>query len=294
MRNFLIIIVIAATSLNIIACQPANDTERASFDTQDTQIQSNQDQQQSKSAPTLADLDLEQYQLIDLPESIPNAQSYQINFDYQPQDGLGAFYFDQQGKLSDKTVADGFYRKVLGKTAEGKFVVQDFYQDTQSPLNSVYILKEFNDVKTLKNTSYEGQVAAFDKQGKLLAVSKYLDGTANTVFLIDGYEWRTVGSDDNKVVIISYDHNRKVQSAISRQKMGDGTSSNRFITFYGNGSAMAELLANSDSASSERYTWDEQGQMDNSPQTIAKYQERFDSFGKGMKALSIVNHPTLN
>ncbi|MBP3195118.1 MAG: hypothetical protein J6M05_05580 [Cardiobacteriaceae bacterium] len=39
------------------------------------------------------------------------------------KDGKTTYFFDKRGKKIDKKVADGFYRVILGKTAEGNCVV---------------------------------------------------------------------------------------------------------------------------------------------------------------------------
>lgn len=41
-------------------------------------------------------------------------------------------YFDANWKLSKTPVVGGYYRKLYGKTVQGHYIAQDFYQDTQT------------------------------------------------------------------------------------------------------------------------------------------------------------------
>ena len=41
-------------------------------------------------------------------------------------------YYDAEGNEAPQASAGGYYRMLLGRTAEGKAVVQDFYQDSKT------------------------------------------------------------------------------------------------------------------------------------------------------------------
>ena len=51
-------------------------------------------------------------------------------------------YLDAKRQPADKPVKDGYYRKELGKTADGRLVVQHFYQNSDKPASAPFLLKK--------------------------------------------------------------------------------------------------------------------------------------------------------
>ena len=51
------------------------------------------------------------------------------------------FYYDADGKKSAQPAPGGYFRKVVGKTADGRIVAQDFYQDSGKPQTALFILR---------------------------------------------------------------------------------------------------------------------------------------------------------
>ena len=49
------------------------------------------------------------------------------------------FYYDADGKKSAQPAPGGYFRKVVGKTADGRIVAQDFYQDSGKPQTRMFI-----------------------------------------------------------------------------------------------------------------------------------------------------------
>ena len=41
-------------------------------------------------------------------------------------------YYDADGDVAERPMKGGYYRVLLGRTAEGRAVVQDFYQDSRT------------------------------------------------------------------------------------------------------------------------------------------------------------------
>lgn len=81
-------------------------------------------------------------------------------------------YYDADGDLSERAMPGGYYRVLLGRTAEGKPVVQDFYQDSRTKqINPVIIGKE-EDVKNFSSEVIEGRVVWYTPQGR---ISNFLD-----------------------------------------------------------------------------------------------------------------------
>ncbi|MGF6148976.1 Uncharacterised protein [Kingella potus] len=98
-------------------------------------------------------------------QSIKNGNAY---FDYTPVTHSEIYYFDRAGKPVTKKQAEGYYRKVLGKTGKGNVVAQDFYSDTAQPQTSPFILKPNIDIQNFSaEGTFEGVIFWFDKQGKV-------------------------------------------------------------------------------------------------------------------------------
>ena len=51
------------------------------------------------------------------------------------------FYYDADGKKTAQPAPGGYFRKVVGKTADGRIVAQDFYQDSGKPQTALFILR---------------------------------------------------------------------------------------------------------------------------------------------------------
>lgn len=76
-------------------------------------------------APTVAELGLN---LSAPPVELvgQTATTYVSPIQYTAKAGK-TYHYDKDGKLTDKPTSDGYYRKVLGVTADGRTVVQDFF-----------------------------------------------------------------------------------------------------------------------------------------------------------------------
>lgn len=77
-----------------------------------------------------------------LPDSAAKLPSAPV---YRPAKRNRESYFDAQGEPSAEAVGGGFFRRLLGKTEEGAAVVQDFYQDSQSPYTLPFVLNDAED-----------------------------------------------------------------------------------------------------------------------------------------------------
>ncbi|MFC2754164.1 MAG: hypothetical protein ACFN9G_12795, partial [Cardiobacterium sp.] len=51
------------------------------------------------------------------------------------------FYYDADGKKTAQPAPGGYFRKLVGKTADGRIVAQDFYQDSGKPQTALFILR---------------------------------------------------------------------------------------------------------------------------------------------------------
>lgn len=77
-------------------------------------------------------------------------------------------YFDQEGTQikKPKTNTEGFYRKFLGQTTEGGYVVQDFYQKNDLKQSDPFILTDKNELKLWEVNSIEGEHTLWYENGQ--------------------------------------------------------------------------------------------------------------------------------
>lgn len=84
-------------------------------------------------------------------------------------------YFDAEGKLIPAAVKGGYLRQFLGKTADGREVAQDFYDDG-SPQTSPFIFRQGADTNSFDSSMTDGWLLHFKRSGELSGVSEYKDG----------------------------------------------------------------------------------------------------------------------
>lgn len=78
-------------------------------------------------------------------------------------------YLDTKRQPADKPVKDGYYRKELGKTADGRLVVQHFYQNSDKPASAPFLLKkDAAPDSDLENA--DGKIVQYQKDGSIFAV----------------------------------------------------------------------------------------------------------------------------
>lgn len=109
---------------------------------------------------------------------LPNTKTYQPNIEYTPENNFPIIYFNKDGELSDKPIINGYYRKVLGKDNNNQWVIQDFYQDTNTPQISITKLKHNADYKNFDSNITDGNIAFFNKQGELSGLG-FVNNTQN-------------------------------------------------------------------------------------------------------------------
>ena len=85
-------------------------------------------------------------------------------------------HFALDGKESPQKVANGYYRKWLGSTAAGDFVVQDFYsRNDQKQSDALKIAKEGN-IRAFDNAHTSGEVTLYYANGARMENSVYEKG----------------------------------------------------------------------------------------------------------------------
>ena len=97
--------------------------------------------------------------------------------DYTPGEGK-TYYFDAKGNKAEKPVQDGYYRKILGKTADGRTVVQDFYQDSDKPQIAPSILRQGAAEDDFDGDLSDSTLVNYNRDGSVSAIVPRQDGKA--------------------------------------------------------------------------------------------------------------------
>lgn len=190
---------------------------------------------------------------------LPNAKTYQSNISYTPQTNVPITYFDKDGKLSDKPVTNGYYRKTLGKDNNNQWVIQDFYQDTNTPQISITKLKPNSDYKNFDNRITDGSTAFFNKQGGLTELSFVNNTHSNTMALKDKQIIAQVitGINADATTILLLNQNQQPKTIITTTTNGAQLD---IYFLYPNNTVFTFLKIDSNNPeNSGRLSFDEQG-----------------------------------
>ncbi len=85
-------------------------------------------------------------------------------------------HFTADGQYQAQPAAGGYYRKVLGQTADGGWVVQDFYQDNQAKQIDAAVIFHPNGLRNFDNDVVDGPVVWYRPDGSLLQSATYQRG----------------------------------------------------------------------------------------------------------------------
>lgn len=85
-------------------------------------------------------------------------------------------YFSAHGQYMNSPVAGGYYRQVLGKTAAGGWVVQDFYQDSQTKQIDPAVVFHPDGLRNFDNDVVDGAVVWYRPDGSLMQSATYDKG----------------------------------------------------------------------------------------------------------------------
>ena len=117
-----------------------------------------------------------------LPEDILDAKQAAHNpIDYTPllpPATTAPLYADHDGKPAAKPVSGGYYRKILGNTADGRRVVQDYYQDSDTPQTAPFTLKKDANPADFSPAAVDGKIVWYRKDGSIRAIQQYKNGEA--------------------------------------------------------------------------------------------------------------------
>ncbi|MDO4693597.1 MAG: hypothetical protein Q4A62_03085 [Eikenella sp.] len=76
-------------------------------------------------------------------------------------------YYNADGELAQQPMRGGYYRMLLGRNAEGKAVVQDFYQDSQSKQINAVVIPDDKDLQNFDVAASEGRTIWYTPEGRV-------------------------------------------------------------------------------------------------------------------------------
>ena len=140
-------------------------------------------------------------------------------------------YYDGEFRKKAKPAKGGYYRMLLGRTAEGRAVAQDFYQDNGTRQSSPFIIPDDKKLKLADpfDIGLNGKIAFYSREGRLQRISRYQNGLAVE-------EWR-------------YDLKGRLINHTSTTPSGDSS----ILTYGENGKLLHSFTFQEDTGSSAYY-----------------------------------------
>ena len=187
-----------------------------------------------------------------------NSQSYISPITFTPAKEKTVYYFNSDGKIASTPNIEGYYRELLGTTADGKRVVQDFYQSSQTPQTTPFVLENDAIIESFDSDVNNGRIVWFTRGGDVEEMGDYEKGKpiGATLGIRHGKAVLATEKTDNGTTVYTLDDNTRIASALTER--GNTT---RAILFYPNGSAMFQGDIPADTGTfATTYCWNEAAQ----------------------------------
>ncbi|WP_066565534.1 toxin-antitoxin system YwqK family antitoxin [Snodgrassella sp. CFCC 13594] len=157
-----------------------------------------------------------------------------------------ALYFAADGQYSNTPVAGGYYRQVLGKTAAGNWVAQDFYQATKTKQTDPFVIVHPEGLRNFDNDVVDGWVVWYRPDGSLLQTQAFQRGKATGWLNVYDPHGRLRSSE-------AYANGEatgelRYFDAKGRKQMEQGSNAAHQVTqtfWYDNGNAAIEVVGDS-------------------------------------------------
>lgn len=244
MPNLFAIFLTSLLALSLSACKPE-------------QIQEQLEQRlkaEGHIAPTIGELGLS---LPALPNELVGmtAQAYKSPIQYTAQKSDKTYFYDKDGRLIDKPATDGYYRKILGVTADGRTVAQDFYT-SHAPQTAPFILKQGADESNFENHVIEGDIIWFDELGNIEQTFSH-DSEWISFFKEGQIIGHILETKPNTVVVVNYPNSQNIMAYF--KFVNTSPKEITRIYFYENGNVMLKVIGDDKGNVSEVLTWSEIG-----------------------------------
>ena len=186
------------------------------------------------------------------------SQTYTSPIAFTPAQTKTVYYFTNNGAAASAPSNEGYYRELLGKTAEGKRVVQDFYQSSQTPQTAPFVLENDANIESFDSDVGNGRIVWFSRGGDVAQIGDFKQGASDNIIVNVRRGKAVLAMEKTSQGLTNYilDDNAQIASLVNKQ--GDTI---RAIVFYPNGSAMFQGdIAASTSKLNTAYCWNEAAQ----------------------------------
>lgn len=169
-------------------------------------------------------------------------------------------YFDRDGKYADKPQPGGYYREIIGKTADGRTVAQDFYQDSGLLQTAPFAFTRNGDLNSFEaDGNTDSRLVQFDRQGRLSAVMEYKDGKAASPSALYGGGKLLAQMKTQPDIVAAY-YEDGITVALVAEEVETGKT--RFTLFRPDGSAISRItVRNGQEQPDEVYLWKADGSV---------------------------------
>lgn len=111
--------------------------------------------------------------------TLPTAEAAaKIEFEFTPATDKQIVYFNSESQAVSEATNGGYYREIIGQTADGRIVAQDFYQDIGKPQTQPFILQKGADVRDFSSDTMDSKGVWFRPDGSLFQVQDFRAGKA--------------------------------------------------------------------------------------------------------------------
>lgn len=208
-----------------------------------------------------------------LPEHILNAtaKSHQASLQYTPHKNVKVYHYTAQGELADAPQISGFYREILGVTADGRTVAQDRYQESQLLQTAPFVLKKDAEDSSFDSADMDGEGIWFAPDGSLESYQpfEYLQFQFR-----NGKLWSQSNTAD-KTQAYYHDDGTTVLAHINNANHGILT------LFREDGGAIVQIHLDEKQKFRQRFAWDAQGKsvpFETVEQEVRPLFERYSKF----------------
>ena len=187
-----------------------------------------------------------------------NSQSYTSPIAFTPAKEKMVYYFNSDSQIASAPSNEGYYRELLGKTADGKRVVQDFYQSSQTPQTAPFVLADDANIESFDSDGSNGRIVWFSRGGDVAQIGDFKQGASDNIIVNVHRGKAVLAMEKTSQGLTNYilDDNAQIASVVNKQ--GDTI---RAILFYPNGSAMfqGDMTQNQEKFHTA-YCWNESAQ----------------------------------
>lgn len=194
-----------------------------------------------------------------------DSKTYQNELSFTAAAEKTRYFFDEDSNLQEAPTKSGYYRDILGTTADGKIVAQDFYQDSSTPQTAPFILTSGKE-KDFSTASNDGRVIWYTPEGIVSSIADYAEGKQQN------WSWHLskLGQVRFKAgETLIYDDKGRLLSHLDLSK-------NQLTLYYSNGNPMISIVNGKKSTYRVWNEAGEEGQLDEVSKQVLTLHKQID------------------